>query len=538
MEDATLVKNGQEIYIPNLPEPYYISFDIVYSELVRGNIFRPMQPYKLVTPGIEMINAPIVWVGYVINLINNGKIPKDAVPLFLDPIYGEFKQGIFWILFNRQDLMVGRDWPCANPNQWLFTSTMDGRKRRWADNISIIIKKLSTSEYDEDVLLADLLSLFGKRFIKHYQNAMGLSLDETINENLIPSLQKIRKSSTKENKMRLLLEEIISFIQRSFLEVRDYYAENSPEELSQKYYSTNIIDNVYNLYSFVEDDLGVTNLDKQAIGELESLGKVVNQQNPKFDAKEICQFFSRLNTTVAGRKLFRSFVLFNYLAYTLKKRYKSEIDALRALKYDDVLLEALKCAKRDEKSFNNFLKTNSIFPRKELQTVNYGELLQCIELWEFNFFLYFGEVLIRNGDRNLVLNKGIKEKNLKKTLEIQSLENKFVYQYLHDNKNIVKMEELKKLAREIKSNLNPRQNELSMLNFINTLLDCYQKYKVPHRIYIELLETMGSFNYSDESSRLIVSNNIKETFSEVSYSVVFPGRDGIVNWLLQLKEMV
>ncbi len=324
MEDETLVKNGQEIYTQDLPEPYNISFGSVYSESVRDGIFRPVQPTNLITPGIGMITAPIVWIGYVINLINNGKIPKERECLFLDPIFGEIKQGIFWSLFGRQDLIRGRQWACMKPADWLFTSTMDGRQRRWADDISIVVKKLNTSKYDKNILLSDLLSLFGKKFIKHYETATKLSLKESINKNLIPSLKSIRKDSTKENIMKLLLEEIISFIQHSFLEVRNYYEENAPEKLDQKYYSTNIIGNVYNLYRFVEDELGITNLDKQAIGELKSLGEVVNRQNPKFNAKEIFQFFSSLNRTKHGRKLFCSFVLFYYLTYITRRNLKAK----------------------------------------------------------------------------------------------------------------------------------------------------------------------------------------------------------------------
>lgn len=511
-----------------LPNPYHISFGEKTSS-ERENIFRPSQPYRYITPGVEMIIPHIVWIGYAIHLIRNGKGPENDNCLFLDPDDGELIQGILWDIYGHPELAIGRDWASIRPTQWLFANDTYGRKRSWPDNISTIVKSISDSRsFDRDKIRSDILSVIGIGFSRLFEETSKISFAKKVEDKLIPELEKTKNKE-------LLARAIIAFIRDCFFEIKNKYKGTN---LPAKFRENNIIDSNYRMFFFVKSILGIEN---GKIGELKELGNIASRySDPQYTINELEIFFRNLNKTEDGRILLISFILIDYSSLILfeenRTEYKSQIEAIPNLQSDEVLINCFdKILRNGEISFQNYFNLTKIFSKEYFNKIKFKEIEILIHFWKFNFFLYFGEKIIRNlnfFDRDILIEQGISEDDINRILLEEDFEIKFILEYLsnNDRKTIVYLEEFKNRL------LRKRESEEHLFEFINLFIDLSKSgIKSPSESFFRLLQTNQSFERV--KSRLIPTADIKYRFKGVSETVVFPGRNGIVTWLNELKEM-
>ena len=503
-----------------LPTPYHVSFgDTTSSE--RTNIFRPSQPYRYIIPGVGMIIPRIVWIGYAIHLINKDKVPENEDCLFLDPDDGEFIQGILWDIFGHPELVIGRDWASIRPTEWLFAG-----KRSWPDNISSIVKSISDSKsFEIDRIKSDMLSVISIKFIRLFDETSNISFSNKIEKTLIPELAKTKNKE-------LLARTIINFIRDCFLEIRDEYNGNLPN----KFFESDIIDSNYRMLNFVESILGVEN---GKLGELEELGNIVSRYSkPIYTKNEQEIFFKYLNKTEDGCTLLTSFILIDYSSWILFKEknteYYNQIEAISDLKSDEILISCLnKILNYGETNFRNYLNSTKIFSKNNFNNINFEQIKTLIHFWKFNFLLYFGEIILRNFlDRNLLIEQGISENDINRVFKDDNFKIIFLNEYLNGNDStfIRYLEKFKNQLHRI------RATEDHMVEFINVLIVLSKsKNTSPPESFFKLLQTNHSFERV--KSRLIPINDVKNKFNLVSETVVFPGREGIVTWLSELKEM-
>lgn len=525
-----------------LPSPYHISFGI-QDDFVRGNIFRPVQPYNNIIPHIEMIMPPINWIGYAIYLVKKNKIPREGDCLFLDPDHGEFCQAILWKLYGDSDLVIGRDWACTREREWFFNSTTSGRQRGWPDNICSFIKTIETSKHmDITNVINDFASILGSLFIRTYVEITESNFKENIRNNLMPQLMTPPTGIPKEKIKIYLAQVIFKFLRDSFLEVRskiiEKYSDDEIPSRYQKFLQTDIVETEYGMIDFLRELFDINPDDNNSLGTLDVLGEIVNRySSPFFKSEEIDIIFSRLNNTDRGRTLITSFILVDYAVHLLiEKRGKSDLQSIiDDLDSDEIFIECLEqMLSMGEKRFQTYCSDHkNIFLKNINRFITFDNLEKIIYYWLFNFFVYYGEIIIRNDvKRERIVDQGVSEKDIVKLLENTDFEKHFLKKFLTNvyPKLIQYLDVFESDITDIE-----RDTYVHLKDFLKILKEGLSKKKKDSAIFFELLKTDKSLEKVSE--KLVANADSKDRFNKLTDSVVFPGRNNITWWYSQLMEM-
>ena len=529
---------SDDMYLPN---PFHISFGS-RDDFVRGNIFRPVQPYKTIIPHIEMIMPPIIWIGYAIYLIREKKVPKQGDCLFLDPDHGEFTQAVLWKVYGNSDYVIGRDWACTRNREWFFNSETSGRQRRWPDDIASLVKSIhSSSEIDEATIKTDFELILGSGFIRAVREYTDIQIEEAISEILFPKITKISSEIDSDEKKEYLTKTIIDFIRYLFIETRSginerYKGEEIPNSFD-KFFQSNIVDQEYSMIGFLKEVLEIDSNNPESIMDLEQLGDVVYRlSSPYFKPEEIDCFLAKLSTTNIGRTLLISFVLIDYASKIIseKEHITSQFKATEKLLDDELLIFCLeKIIDQKESGFKSYLQETENIPLEFMDTtLTYEEIEKIIYYWFLNFFIYYGEVVIRNDiEREKIIDQGFSERDIEKLLTIQDFEQRFLCKFLANYypKTIHYLEIFKS------ENKIERANYIHLQNFIQILKNGLVQQNKEHVIFYQLLKTDKSLELTHD--KLIAVQDSRQRFNKLSHSVVFPGRDNIVRWHNELVEM-
>jgi len=525
-----------------LPNPYHVSFGI-QDDVVRGNIFRPVQPYSYVTPKVEMIIPPIIWIGYEIFIIKEKLMPKEGDCLFLNPNHGEFTQALLWKLYGNTDYVIGRDWASTREKEWLFNSEMKGRQRSWPGDISSMINLIfSHKEIQDEEIKSYVYSIMGSRFIRIFEEKTRMIFNEMIENELLPILKKVKKSSIKEEVKKDLVKAFITFINICFLKIRnelkkEYYHKKLPKRFN-KFFQTNIVNDEYSVDNFLQEIFGINPDDPGSLNELKKLGEIVHRlSSPIFSPKEIDLFFSSLNNTKTGRILLISFIILDYASKLISDDcgISNQLNAIDKL-YDNktLILYLEKILNLGDSHFQKYLDGLKNIPVKNIKNpITFKEIEKYIYYWLMNLFLYFGEIIIRNDiDRKKLVDIGFSEKNIARILKIEDFKQSFLKKYLsnHYPNTLLYLENFASEIQEIK-----RDNFQHLYDFIQILKNELGKNKNLAQIFLHLIKTNKSFEYL--GARLIPNPEAKIRFSKISTSVVFPGREGSVGWYYELVQM-
>lgn len=517
-----------------LPEPYGMSFS-VQEPRYRRNIFRPVQASELVTPGIGMIVPHVAWVGFAIHAFASGRYDASAwPPLYFDPEGGELYYNLLWTYGKKDQMPIGRQWACDNPTGWLFSPDIEDGKRLWPKKlVSFIERVLASDNVEEAAATADLLmNILGRRF-KSWLREIGFPLETKIRENLIPQILGLKDSeSSMEDIMIDGIRELVGFISELSHRIR-VADEQEDIDTHWKIWSSDVTESVYGLRSFVEKVLGVR-VEKAGIMEQKyPICRIVTRQSdPYIRQSEFTKFVDALWQNPRGRRLALTFVLLEYMS-------SREKVSLEQMVYDDtVLMNPVSRIERiGDEDFARFWIAEMPFRFREYEENLYSSLLRTANHWEFNFLLYYGEIIFREDRfrRRLLSRTGLSAGFIGRELALRKTLGGFFKYYFsrsHSGERLSSLREARDILCGIERDDDPEDR---MRVFLNTLISTVHSQDPPEKALLRLLATNRMCERRGDS--LKVKETLREEIDKVPGDAVFSGRDAVVNWLIQLKEL-